>query len=1026
MKGGICRKMKKAISKIFKSKLTVLFVILVVWIVGSQVIGEAAGYKAGTAYQYYLLGEKSEHITEESENAKFLKLGSLGSGGVSGEFSYDDIVNSASEDDKNEAERFASIMATYSTFNYFSNKVEGFASILSYVGRAVALIILLPLALIMDTLNLLIDALLGIIAKVNVIPMLASALTDLDIASDLAGYLGITEATISTITSSLLSFAVAMILISLAGMFRSRGRIDQGSYSKLKGRIFSVLAMPLIIGIGATLLDNFHDLASESDNFQGNFSRYMVDSRAWAYNFNFAPNGDNGRDGNIKPSSDSSYVDLNYNPYTTLGALRIKRINSQSSLAGNDEDNVFPNTALVLSYGTSESFSAIDFINYKGTAASKSYYGRDDGDGKSFGSYYDYAQTMAENGKLQDVNRSYYPSGGDRVDDDAVGGGYKEAIDDYVSGDTLMVSPQIAWRDRFIYGAKSSGDNIDNYYSEPPSIEQMENEVGTNDEAAFSNQSMFLILSTMFNETGGKYYIDAPSRGILQAKAAFDSNRSTYFVVSMVGSPWLTIFGLIAKPIIQLVIMCAIVFAILSMGIIDMNLRPLMAWLKGITLGNIEYSQALIIYCIGIGGTILTLIAVPQLLGAGIEALSKLVVVPAEMRDLEAISPQASIALKGTPLIITALLSLVFAFLFFKSPTFRKSIIELFTMPWAWAKSTGERLEMQASGGAGMRMKTESDRMIQRNGLNQALNFSNLAHGGAGAGGSTSVFGKAANWVKNTASGVKEDLNLPSSNLATGQNETGSAGLDGMKSKKVQSAGTVAKNGMYERAVNSLRENEVDRDVSDKVRIASIEAQEGIMQFHKMPTQENYIAAHDKLDLLENEIKLDEGSGADSEARLSKARAELFNLAKSHGVGAFENPSIDIVDKTDKANKIDNLLGSLKEIELDHEVSNSVQIASVDAQNAISDFKEMPTQETFVEAQNELNVLHSKIVDGGYGEGKAAQVIQAKQELQALSESHNLISVENPTEVINQNAVYERTLDGLKDYEIEFNNEGTK
>lgn len=741
----------------------------------------------------------------------------------------------------------------------------------------------------------------------------------------------------------------------------------------------------------------------------------MVDARAWAYNFNFAPNGDNGREGNIKPSSGSSYVDLKYNPYTKYGELRIKRINSKSSLANNDSDNVFPNTALVLSYGMSESFSAIDFINYKGTAASKSYYGRKDGDGESFGSYYDYAEAMAEKGWLQDVDQSYYPSNKTRGEgDDAVEGGYKKAIDDYADGDTLLVSPQIAWRDRFIYGAKSSGENIDDYYSVPPSVEQMENEVGTNKEAAFSNQSMFLILSTMFNETGGKYYIDAPSRGILQAKAAFDSNRSTYFVVSMVGSPWLTIFGLIAKPIIQLVIMCAIAIALLSIGIIDMNLKPLMAWLKGITLGNIEYSQALIVYCLGIGGTILTLIAVPQLLGSGLEALGKLVVAPAEMRDLEAISPQASIALKGTPLIITALLSIVFALLFLKSPKFRKSIIELFTMPWAWAKSTGERLEMQASGGAGMRMKTESDRMIQRNGLNQALNFSNLAHGGAGEG--TSKIGRAVDWVKNAAGGVKEDLNLPSSNLATGQNETGSDGLDGMESNKVQSAGTVAKNGMYERAINSLKENEIDRDVSNKVQIASIEAQEGIMQFHKMPTQENYIAAHDKLDLLENEIMLDGGAGTDSEARLSKARAELFNLAKAHDMEVAENHSIDIVDKTDK---IDNPFDSLKEIELDHGVSNSVQIASVDAQNAINDFKEMPTQETLVEAQNELNVLHSEIVDGGYGEEKEARVIQAKQELQALSESHNLITVENPMEVINQNVVYERALDGLKDYEID-------
>lgn len=80
---------------------------------------------------------------------------------------------------------------------------------------------------------------------------------------------------------------------------------------------------------------------------------------------------------------------------------------------------------------------------------------------------------------------------------------------------------------------------MDKYYNEPPSYEQMTNAVGTNNGKAFSDQSMYLILSTMFDETGGKYYIDAPTRGALQAKAVFDSNRSNYYVVSMVGTPFL-------------------------------------------------------------------------------------------------------------------------------------------------------------------------------------------------------------------------------------------------------------------------------------------------------------------------------------------------------------------------------------------------------------------------------------------------------------------------------------------------------
>ncbi|MCZ0856302.1 hypothetical protein OCL90_14120, partial [Enterococcus faecalis] len=89
---------------------------------------------------------------------------------------------------------------------------------------------------------------------------------------------------------------------------------------------------------------------------------------------------------------------------------------------------------------------------------------------------------------------------------------YKSAIDDYAQSGKLIVSPSVAWRDRFIYGAKNSGANMDKYYNEPPSYEQMTNAVGTNNGKAFSDQSMYLILSTMFDETGGKYYIDAPTR----------------------------------------------------------------------------------------------------------------------------------------------------------------------------------------------------------------------------------------------------------------------------------------------------------------------------------------------------------------------------------------------------------------------------------------------------------------------------------------------------------------------------------
>src|SRR5699024_258515 len=105
---------------------------------------------------------------------------------------------------------------------------------------------------------------------------------------------------------------------------------------------------------------------------------------------------------------------------------------------------------------------------------------------KSFGSYYQYAEDYKDS--FINVDQAYHPSGKKRKGDTkSQNGGYKEAIDDYKDGDELIVSPQIAWRDRFIYGAKNSGENIDKYYDEPPSIEQIENQVGRNNGEAFSN-----------------------------------------------------------------------------------------------------------------------------------------------------------------------------------------------------------------------------------------------------------------------------------------------------------------------------------------------------------------------------------------------------------------------------------------------------------------------------------------------------------------------------------------------------------
>lgn len=870
--------------RIIRSKIAVTLAILMFWTIGSKMQEAEAGYSASVAYQYYLLGTKADKVKEEAgEQTLALNLGSLGSGGVSGEFSYDDIVNSAGEENEEQAKQFASIMATYSTFNYFSNKVEGFASILTYIGRWLSAIILLPLAVIMDLLATIVPAVVGLIAKLNIIRFLADVLTNLKINSSLADALGIDKNTFKKFTEVFLYFAVAIILITLGRMFRLGGKIDQRSYSKLKGRLFSFIAVPIVIGIGATFIDEVMSLTISQNSNTAIFSRYLVDDRSWAYNFNFAPNGNNAKDGNIAPDNTSTYVDLKFNPYTETGKKRIAQINSESSLANNDNSAFnFSNSALALSFVSSESFSAVDYINYKGTKASLSFYGREDnGVGDTFGSYYNYARDNQK--KIKDTDNSYFASGDPRNQKDAVNGGYKSAKDDYISGEELIVPASIAWRDRYIYGAKSAGTNIDKYYAEPPSYEQMTNEVGTHDENAFSDQSMFLILSTMFGETGGKYYIDAPARGVMQAKASFDSNRSNYFVVSMVGNPFFTIFGLIAKPLIQLIALCAVLFAVLAIGLLDMNLMPLSAWIKGCTLGDIEYSYALLVYSVGIAGTILSLIALPNLFTTMLEYIPTIIALGLETQGVKMHTPQASLAYYGVGLIFQSAIALIVGFLFVKSKTFRNKLIELFTLCWAWAKSTGREIERQASR-SGRMIGYEQKRMMNKIDPRR-LGFSRTAEDfngdGEGSGDSATPTQKRGNWWRDMKEGMKEDIgwNLPTFSESSTPT-TREQGFDNYESSPMMDAQDIARNGMIERAVMNLQD--VEDNVPSHVQTASIESQEAIMKMQKNPTKENYEDAMDKLDLLENDV-FSENIQNDKINQVHLAKEELFKIGQTYG-----------------------------------------------------------------------------------------------------------------------------------------------
>lgn len=942
----------KRIKKIAGSKFIVILAMVSLWFIGSGSIQEnsasADDYSLGAVYQRYLLGTKADYLAEEGSGESVMVIGSIGSGGVAGEFSYDDIVNAA-EPSKNgdDAKKFASMMATYSTFGYFGNKVQGFESIGSYAVRGILGLVLMIPALTMDILQMIVPSLIGLIAKLNVISYLAAAITNLEVTSDLTEQLGISKDTITGLANALMTFAIIVILITVIMTVRKgTSNIDQRYASKLKGRLITLICLPLLIGGCASLLKQATDWVYSDDlNAGTGFSRYMVDVRSWAYNYNFAPSGNSAADGGITSTNKSSYVDLSFDPYTTKGGDRIAQINTNSSIVG-DSTNLFKNSSLVLSYLTSASFTATDYINYKGTAASEYFYGRDEGDGETFGSYYRYAIDHKE--QLADTKNAYNSSfKGKPKNAKDVQGSYLAAIDDYATKKgELIVSPQQAYRDRFIYGAKTSGDKLDKYYGTKPSMEMITGEVGTANGSAITDQSMFLVLSTIFGETGGRYYLDSPARGILQAKAKFDSNRSSYYVVSMVGNPLFTFFGLIAIPLLTLVVLAGVVVAVMSMGIVEMNVLPLSAYFKGLTLGDIEYAQALVVYTVGIGGTILMLIGIPSLTIKFLGVASSLIKLPAVLVGLTPGTPQSSLAYNGTTLIIQSAVSIIFGYLFVKSDSFREKFILLFTMPWSWAKASADRFLQSAGGVVVNKMRQNQQEALkknpvhstwkeyhQNNGLNSSTNRSDDVDSDNpnGLGGAT-------------GSGfLRQHLGGEIQALKKAYNNSNLANISQLKRKS----------GKFDVAETSLTENELDNELSEQTRSDSQKAKKDLVAMKQNPTKENIKNVKDSLENLRNQMinenadpgkikRIDDAieninsihNGNENEEKLSESNKETPMNNEEASSSQTDESIKEKVNKSQNASKKISSINSVKE----PKVANTIRPKNQIPQQAITDY----------------------------------------------------------------------------------------
>lgn len=882
--------------KFVKSKFAVIAVLFAILSIGvvRQASASSENYNFSTCYQYYMLDNRRDSTRLQAGNQKIANIAPLGSGGISGTFSYNDIVNSApNERDESVATKFVSMMATYSTFKYFSNKVQGFESWGGYVGRFLLMLLLLPLSVLMDFVTMLVPAMIKALSTFNIIPFLGSMLTNFTFKSGMFDALGLSKAQVTAFFNAFLAVAISFIIISLVMALRHGSQhIDQRHLRKFETRILTLIVLPLVIGAGATLMQNVGDLVSKIPALDATFARYLVDDRSWAYNYNFAPIGNSNGKSDIKGNS-GSFVDLSFDPYDPNGRDRIAQINQNSSLAG--KGSIFPNSALLLAYGMSQSFSATDYINFEGSAQSTHLLGQSPDTRSTFGSYYLDALQFSPQ-QLLDTHHAYLPSTHQQTNKKDQEGSYTAAIDDYDAGHHQLNTSNVnTWRDRFIYGAKNSGD-LDKYYGETPSQEMIKNQVGGTSAATVpSDQSMFLILSTIFEENGGRYYINAPARGIKQVQGQFDSNRSEYYVVSMIGNPFFTIIGMLTQPLLTLVALLALILAILSVGLLDMNIKPFAAIFKAMVAGDIEYLAAFIFYTLGIVGTTVMFIIMPSIFVMLMTVVSRFVVqaIP-RVANMVPQSAQQSLAFNGTPLIIQGFIALLVGVLWFRSRKFRDKLNELYCMPWNWAQAAARRVENKVSeiSRGSKRFAFETNARAERPFLAAQKLNDQLKEMALNALSATpyAPAAKAAQALDgmHKRKNVVESNNMPNPDSLQDdpQQDDSDDTEDSMlktqnRNGESQTPDEIKRRGQFDRLDSDLSDIQNDPNTSPQTVDKILNTQKVVNEFRAKPTKQNYDAAKDSLNDLSHHL-WDARASKPQLASANKATREFVDIGKGY------------------------------------------------------------------------------------------------------------------------------------------------
>lgn len=651
-----------------------------------------------TVYQYYLL--KSVGANADSKvpfwdlvtKAKKAMNGAL-YGGNSTDINYSDMIQSSS--DSNEATKFVSSMVTLNTFNYLQTTTMGVGSIAETVSRGSYGAVLWAFGLVNDVVMSLYTGIIGLIAKFNVAVLIGSFIVKTDFASKLGDALGLTPDVMKDWMNIFTSFILISIVALVGWMLRKGGsNIDQNAYNKLKNKILCFIGLPVVMAAGATIITEVADMTTDAFS-QPVFARYLLDTKSWALKKNFSLS--KAKADNISAGGKNGYLDLEYNPYSGGDDSRIGQISS--ALWNNSEYNdgsPFPNVNLASAYMHSETYDGTTYLNYETSAQSSG----------CPGSIYDFVK--GKNFPTKDLtnfdknisSRDHPKSEWDALKEEKP---ISKAKDDYVDdkGDLLVPKTRV-WTDRYIYGAKNRGD-LKSYYAQAPSLEQTFAGAGGNkgQDYYFSDASMYYILSTRFDDDKGTFFLSTKPTGSTQATISnFDSQRTKYYSVSMVGTPFLTVCIMLTAPLMSIFVFIAVLVCFLQIGIVDMNLKPFRAWVKGSVLGDLEYAMASLYYVLGITATIIMFTIMPKavvdvantLLSAVGDLLSSAHASSDVMQTAtSAMHVKGVLQLLGFPISLTAII------LYCKVPKFRERFNEILMLPWIWASTKGQQLEDSVS-----------------------------------------------------------------------------------------------------------------------------------------------------------------------------------------------------------------------------------------------------------------------------------------------------------------------------------------